>query len=115
MRKMSSSPSRAPLPPAALPSPNAARAEQRDVAPFPYSDVAFSSGPGHPGTEKTLLGKQELEGPARLQAKEAGRQQGERDAQAKFAGLLAGERLAVSQAVTDFVRQRENYFLKIEA
>lgn len=48
------------------------------------------------------------------QAREEGRQQGERDALAKFSEQINRERAAITAALADFARQRAGYYRKVE-
>jgi flagellar assembly protein FliH len=116
---MSSSPSRAPLPP----DWKAAEVEPPEAAPFPYSEAVAS-----PGRRNFPLAEHQGAGwgdsdPAAIAAREAGReaqlresgrQQGMAECRAKFEEQLAAERLAVAQALKDFARERATYYQKLE-
>ncbi len=111
---MSSSPSRAPVPPASM---TPAEGKPPEVLPFPYSEVGSSTGRHNLSRADSALpgrGDPDSDLSAVLQAKESGRQQGEREAGTKFEEELAGERLAVARALTDFARERAAYYQKIE-
>jgi flagellar assembly protein FliH len=116
---MSSSPSRAPAPPASVTMSVAQKPPE--VLPFPYREVGVPAGErSFPGTDAASPGRGESASdqstlPSALsQAKELGRQQGERESRAKFEEELARERLAVAKALADFSRERAAYYQKIE-
>ncbi len=110
---MSSSPSRAAVRPA---STAAAPKDPREVLAFPYSEVAASAHHHFAGLEAaSLSGGESASDPAVIQARELGRQQGERESRAKFEEQLAHQRAAVARALTDFARERAAYYQKIEA
>lgn len=128
---MSSSPSRARIAPRATApgaAPVSAEAGEeiaheeiahnvKEVAAFPYSEVALPPGAGNfPRPQPTVQGKSESTAEVFLlaQTKEAGRQQGEREARAKFDVQLGGEQAAVAKALLDFARERAGYYQKIE-
>jgi len=107
---MSSSPSRVRVP---LSGAAAAPSAPSEVSPFPYSEVAGSSGqPGRGGSDSAASAAQIAEREAR--AREAGRQQGEAESRAKFEEMVARERSAIAKALTDFARERADYYQKIE-
>jgi flagellar assembly protein FliH len=122
---MSSSPSRAPALPESPPEERPAQ-ESVQALPFPYPEVTVPAGARFPraqfplagtgvsGTDPAALAAQAAEREA-AQAREAGRQQGQQEARAKFEEQLAGERSAVAQALADFARERAAYYRKIEA
>jgi flagellar assembly protein FliH len=109
---MSSSASRAPVLPASM----AAQREPPEAVPFPYSEVAVSaSRHNFPESGPALPGRESASDPSAVaQARESGRQQGEREWRAKFEEGLARERAAVAQALADFTRERAAYYQKIE-
>src|SRR5271167_2348654 len=108
---MSSSPSRARVPPAA-PRP----LPPSEALPFLYSEVSASAGPRNflrtGESTPSSLGAQGAE--REVQMRELGRQQGQLEAHAKFEQELARERAAVAQALADFARDRAAYYQKIE-
>jgi len=117
---MSSSPSRAPLPPAVA---RSADGEPPEVSPFPYSDaVAWKGKQNFPPTEGSLPDKEAadsaasaalgLEREARL--RELGRQQGALECRTKFEEQLVAERAALPKALADFARDRAVYYQKLE-
>jgi flagellar assembly protein FliH len=117
---MSSSPSRAPIPSSAgAPEPRG----QAEALPFPYDEVVVPRDGhnlpkmGFPAGEKepdpSELAKQGSEREA--QARELGRQQGETESRTRFDEHLGRERAAIATALSDFVRERAAYYLKIEA
>lgn len=107
---MSSSPSRARVPPPAM---TAVQSAQPEVSPFPYSEVAGSAGPpGRRESDASVVAAQLAEREARV--RDAGRQQGELESRAKFEEQLARERSSVAQALADFARERAAYYQKIE-
>src|SRR5260370_34275830 len=109
---MNSSPSRAALRPA---STAAAPKDPREVLAFPYSEVAFSAHHHFAGLEAaSLSGGESASDLAVIQARELGRQQGERESRAKFEEQLAHQRAAVARALTDFARERAAYYQKSE-
>jgi flagellar assembly protein FliH len=107
---MSSSASRARvLAPAAIPAEGA----QLEAFPFPYSEVAGSASQlSRAGSDASAQAAQAAEREAR--ALELGRQQGELELRARFEESLAHERSAIANAVTEFRRERANYYQKIE-
>jgi flagellar assembly protein FliH len=115
---MSSSPSRAPLAPAVTtPAASDPQNDAREVSAFPYSEVAAP-----PGEAQTCARTDAAPGrgeaadlAAVAQAKESGRQQGEREARAKYETQLAEARANVAKALVDFARERAAYYPKIEA
>jgi len=113
---MSSSPSLAKSPPAAR---TKTLSEPEEVLPFRYCEVAGPAGRRPAGAvpggglsspQSLLWEAAEREG----QVREAGRQQGEREARARFEEQLGRERAAVAEALRDFARQRADYYRKIE-
>jgi flagellar biosynthesis/type III secretory pathway protein FliH len=117
---MSSSPSRATLPPAAG---RLAGSEAPEVSPFPYSDVA--AWPGQQNfllTERQLPEKKTSEPAAsaalelqrEAQLRELGRQQGALECRTKFEEQLAAERTVLARALADFARERATYYQKLE-
>jgi flagellar assembly protein FliH len=113
---MSSSPSRAPIAPAV---PRPGGSAPPDVLPFPYSEVGGAAGlngfqQAEPGSASAGRGESAADATGAAQSKELGRQQGEREARAKFDEDLARERSAVAQAVADFSRERAAYYQQIE-
>jgi flagellar assembly protein FliH len=122
---MSSSPSRARIAPRANERAGAGVADDlahdvaegvKEVAAFPYSEVGLPPGSGNfVRPQPAVAGKSESAEAALLaQTKEAGRQQGEREARAKFDVQLGGEHAAIAQALLDFARERAAYYQKIE-
>src|SRR5438105_11023167 len=113
---MSSSPRRAPVSPApmiAIPIP--AASDPLEVQSFSYSEVAVPAGPRNfSHTASPREGESAADLVAMAQARESGRQQGERESGAKFEEQLAHERLAVANALADFARERAAYYRKIE-
>lgn len=110
---MSSSPSRALLPPEA---PNAAPAGLQ-VLPFRYREVVCNSAGAQDPNLRAGISDQSYFGQAaqaEAQARELGRQQGEREARVKFEEQLGREHTAIARALEDFARQRAAYFRKIE-
>lgn len=116
---MSSSPSRAAIPPAAV--AGVPGQPPPEVSPFPYNQAAAKPGV-HNFPLSGFAGPDAVFSPAsgpgvaerEAQAREAGRLQGESQAQAKFAGELGRERAAVARAVAEFARERSAYYQKIE-
>ena len=109
---MSSSPSRAVVP---AESTAPVRKDPREVLAFPYSEVAASAHHFAGLEAASLSGGESASDPAVIQARELGRQQGERESRAKFEEQLAHQRAAVARALTDFARERAAYYQKIEA
>jgi flagellar assembly protein FliH len=108
---MSSSPSRAPFSPA--PASPVAK-DTTEALPFPYREVAGSQN-GFPRAESPAgRGESATDQTAVMQAREAGRQQGEGELRTKFEEQLGGERAAIAKAVTDFASERAAYYGKIE-
>jgi flagellar assembly protein FliH len=111
---MSTSPKRARVPPPAW---TPAAREQPEVSPFPYCEAGGAAGqPTFPRADSASAGRGEsASDPSALaQAKELGRQTGERESRAKFEAQLAGERSAVAKALKEFARERAAYYQKIE-
>ncbi len=116
---MSSSPKAAPAPPAARTETLPLR-EPPEVLPFSYCDVGGTASRGNLGgilgNHAALPGREELatDGSLLAQARESGRQAGEREARAKFELELARERAGLAQALADFSGERAAYYQKIE-
>ena len=113
---MSSSPSRAPVP--AAPGTQApTQNDSREVLAFPYSEVAVPANQHNfAGTEAASSSRGESASDlAGVRERESGRQQGEREARAKFDEQVARERSAVAGALAAFARERAAYYQKIEA
>jgi flagellar assembly protein FliH len=117
---MSSSPSRAPLPPAAG---ALAGSDPPEVSPFPYSDaVAWPGQQNFSLAERALPDKGASEPAAsaalgverEAQLRELGRQQGALECRTKFEEQLAAERAALARALADFARERAPYYQKLE-
>jgi flagellar assembly protein FliH len=117
---MSSSPRRAPLPPASAASPDRPPPE---ASPFPYSNAVAWPGkqnfplnqhplPGSGASNPAASAAAGLEREAQL--RELGRQQGALECRAKFEEQLEAERAAVAQALADFSRERAAYYQKLE-
>ncbi len=109
---MSSSPSRALVRPEAR---NTA-ASALQVLPFRYREVVRNAG----GAQEAML-RAGFSDPSyssgaqgEMQVRELARQQGERDARAKFEEQLGRERSMIAKALEDFARQRAAYFRKVE-
>ena len=118
---MSSFPSRAAVSPAQRASAQTtpaqtspAQNDPREVLAFPYSDVAAPAGRRNFARTESA-GADDSDVAALLQAKEAGRQQGEREVRAKFEQQLAQERSAIVKALADFSAERAAYYQKVEA
>jgi flagellar assembly protein FliH len=121
---MSSSPSRARIAPRAPAAAGLAddlaqeiAEEVKEVVAFPYREVALPPGPGNFARPAlAVAGKNESAADATLlaQAKEAARQQAEREARTKYDAQLGGERAAIAQALLDFARERAAYYQNIE-
>jgi flagellar assembly protein FliH len=125
---MSSSASRAPLPPAApvAPTSRATTLEPGalpEALPFSYGEAVLQPGKANfPLSEHRLPGLGEPDPAAaahgverEAQLRELGRQQGALECRAKFEEQLARERAAIAQALADFARERATYYQKIEA
>ena len=109
---MSSSPRRAPLPPL---STTEKKEEAFEATPFLYREVAGPAGRAFaPGGVVKGRGESAPDLAAVAEAKELGRQQGERESSARFEQQLAQERSRVTQAIADFVRERAAYYQKVE-
>jgi flagellar assembly protein FliH len=110
---MSSSPSRTPVPAA----PATLARSRPEVLPFPYGEVVVpASLHNYARTEPASLNRGESASDlAGVRERESGRQQGEREARAKFDEQLACERSAVAGALAEFARERAAYYQKIEA
>jgi flagellar assembly protein FliH len=113
---MSSSPSRAPVLPAA-------NREPLEASPFPYSEAVAAPGqrnftlvgrPAPGGSELDAAALAARGADHERQVRELGRQQGVAEGRAKFEEQLAGERAAVAQALKDFARERATYYQKLE-
>jgi len=104
---MSSSPSRAPVPPARM---GSADSETLEVLSFPYSEVVGTGQSGGMSERATLAAGLERE----AQLRESGRQQGVLECRTGFEEQVAGERAAVAKALVDFARERAVYYQKIE-
>jgi len=118
---MSSSPSRAAVPPApqapaqAIPAQTTpAQNDPREVLAFPYSEVAVAAG-RRTFARTEPAGTDDSDAAALLQANQAGRQRGESEARAKFEQQLAQERSAIAKALADFSTERAAYYHKVEA
>jgi flagellar assembly protein FliH len=110
---MSSSPRRAPAARARAP----AHREPAEAVPLLYDEVGSRAGQrGFPKTDSGLLAGKESasDSSALTQARENGRQTGEREARVKFEEQLARERAAVAKALADFSRERAAYYQRIE-
>jgi flagellar assembly protein FliH len=112
---MSSSPSRAPSPPA---DPTPAKPEQAEASPFPYSEVTVPPSPALAGLQlpggKSDSGSRTMAAEREAQARAQGRQQGELECRAKFEEQLGRERSAVAAALADFARERGTYYQRLE-
>jgi len=119
---MSSSPSRAAVPPQGAEIENdIEKTPASDVLPFLYGEAIF-----RPGQRNFPLIAAELlpPGPAEkasivdpqrdAQMRELGRQQGLAEAKSRFEEQLASERSAVAKALAEFSRERAEYYRKIE-
>src|SRR5229473_219632 len=106
---MSSSPSRV-----VVPAESAApvRNDPREVLAFPYNEVAVSAHHFAGLEPASLSGGESASDLALIQARELGRQQGERESRAKFEEQLAHQRAAVAKALMDFARERAAYYQK---
>lgn len=117
---MSSSPSRAAnLPPTLRSGKN----EPLEVSPFPYGEARASPGQrSFPLVEHRASGLGESNPPAPAdrgaqhdaQQHESGRRQGAAECRAKFEEQLAGERVALAEALKGFARERAAYYQKLE-
>jgi flagellar assembly protein FliH len=108
---MSSSPSRAPLMRrSVIPAPG----KPVEAAPFPYSEVPAEQRPYARTDSAKPGGSESPTEVAAAQAREAGRQQGERDSLAKLEAQLAQARMGIAKALADFARERAAYYRKIE-
>jgi flagellar assembly protein FliH len=108
----SASPARA-VAPFEAPAPR----EQPEALPFPYCEVGVAGGHNLPEASSALSAKGGIASdPSAMavQAREAGRQQGQLEARALFDEQLARERAGVAKALTDFARERAAYYQKIE-
>jgi|SRR5271165_636501 len=105
---MSSSPRRVP---AATTIP--VETEPAQALPFRYCEVGIGAVQGLLGASPGR-GESTSDISALAQARESGRQTGEREALVKFEEGLTGERLAVARALADFSRERAAYYQKIE-
>lgn len=116
---MSSSPSRAAVPPVregSFPAP------QPDAIPFFYGEAAprpgqrnFSPVETEPTSTKTGESTAPLIDPQRdAQMREMGRQQGLAESKARLEAQLAEARAAVANTVAEFSRERTQYYRKIE-
>ncbi len=117
---MSSSPSRAPLPPMAA---RPLDSEPPEVSPFPYNEAVAWPGKRNFPLNRHLLpdgGTADPLAAAALglereaQLRELGRQQGGLECQTKFEERLVAERAALAQALADFARDRAAYYQKLE-
>jgi flagellar assembly protein FliH len=88
------------------------------VLPFRYREVARDlAGEQDSSVQQEFSGQRFFAGQAaegEAQARELGRQQGEREARTKFEEQLARERAAIDKALEDFARQRAAFFRKVE-
>jgi len=84
------------------------------VLAFPYSEVPVSAHHFAGIEAASLSGGESASDLAVIQARELGRQQGERESRAKFEEQLARQQAAVAKALTDFARERAAYYQKIE-
>jgi flagellar assembly protein FliH len=115
---MKSSARLAPAPPSP---PDLAQAKRLDVAPFSYCEVVpppaahqWSTASNLPAVQRSSEAQTSAAKSAMSEARELGRQQGEREARAKFEEQLARERAALAAALTYFSRERAAYYQKIE-
>jgi flagellar assembly protein FliH len=128
---MSSSPSRAPVASADVPTVRLAKSVKSDTketsealeaSPFPYGEAVVL-----PGQRNFPLGGQPISGgepdasapgmrgvEREAQLRELGRQQGGLECRAKYEEQLAGERNAMAQALKDFARERAIYYQRLE-
>jgi flagellar assembly protein FliH len=124
---MSSSPSRAPIPPSAAGGAASSRVAP-EVLPFSYAEATLRPGQHNfplnagrvsaPPAQKTP-GKDALANAAsdlerEGQARELGRQQGLQEARAKLEEQVAAARSGIAGAVAEFARDRAGYYRKIE-
>jgi flagellar assembly protein FliH len=91
--------------------------------PFPYNEAVASPGQRNfPLPEHRVAGWGESDPSAsaargaerEAQVRELGRQQGGAECRARFEEQLAGERVALAQALKDFARERATYYQKLE-
>lgn len=113
---MSSSPSRAPVPPEAVRPPKI----HPEAVPFFYEEVAAKSAGQNARRGSLASANAPSQTPAQsperdAQLREAGRQQGFSEAGAKYEEAVVRERSAVSAAIAAFERERSTYYRKIEA
>jgi len=86
-----------------------------ETFPFRYYEVALPARAGELGVAQGAGGMPSSPGLDReAQGREASRQQGEREARAKFEEQLARERAAILAAVQNFAAQRTEYYRKLE-
>jgi flagellar assembly protein FliH len=83
------------------------------VHPFGYEEI--SAFDGIPGTSPTAAAQAESARLREQQLLEQARREGMVRAQASFEEQLAGERECLVQALAEFIKQRDSYFLAVES
>jgi flagellar assembly protein FliH len=107
---MSSSPSRAQALPASV---TQSPGRPPEAEPFLYSEVPAELRP-FARTDSAKGGGESAAEAAAAQAREAGRQWGERESRMKFEEQLAQARIGIAKAIADFAFERAAYYRKIE-